>query len=366
MDNALFLQSEIADPYALYARMLARHPLRRDTQNNIWAVYSYAACRTLLDSDAVGIPALPEASLAALDPQTTALARLLVRLSNPPLHASLKQLALQLHALRRPVDIPALLERLLPAAAEFDWVEAVCKKLPALALLDGFGFPQNEIATVLPEVERLAKIMLPHRTAQQAAELDAAVRCVLPLVEQRLHAALGDSEHLPALAANLIGLLVQSHDAGRGLLCNTLLQHLQHGAGMRKPEDFRRTAIETLRFDAPIHNTRRVALRDMTLEGCHIAQGDILLLVLAAANRDPAHFVDPMRFDVRRGNNDAHLSFGSGPHLCVAKHFSIQLAAEVMTHMTTRHPCLRLTGQARAWEPMVNARLVRELRISLL
>jgi cytochrome P450 len=56
MTNALFLQSDVADPYGIYARMLAAHPVYWDQANNIWAAYSYDACRFLLNSNLAEIP----------------------------------------------------------------------------------------------------------------------------------------------------------------------------------------------------------------------------------------------------------------------------------------------------------------------
>jgi cytochrome P450 len=62
----------------------------------------------------------------------------------------------------------------------------------------------------------------------------------------------------------------------------------------------------------------RYATRDVELAGASIRRGDPVTVSLAAANRDPASFADPDRFDVHRGNARQHLAFAHGPHFCPA------------------------------------------------
>jgi pimeloyl-[acyl-carrier protein] synthase len=73
---------------------------------------------------------------------------------------------------------------------------------------------------------------------------------------------------------------------------------------------------ECLRFDSPVQFQGRVALADTECAGVSIRRGQLVLPILGAANRDPAHFPDPDRFDVSRHPN-FHLAFGHGHHHCV-------------------------------------------------
>lgn len=370
MDSTLFLQSEVADPYAIYAARLAQGALAWDEMNGLWAVYSHAACRELLGNPAACIPAHPPASLQALHARAATLQRNLTRLSNPPEHALRREAAMRLHAHLRPVDIGQVLHRLIGGRAEIDWVDAVGRKLPALALLEGFGFDRSDAERIASRVDALTKIMLPNRSVRQTQDVNAAADEVWPLVERHLGARLNmrfdDEAMRAACVANMIGLLIQSYDAGRGLLGNALLQQLADpAAAARDLTGMRRAVTETLRFDSPIHNTRRVAAQDIALEGRTIRRGQAMLLVLAAANRDPARFAQPQRYDLDRANNGEHLSFGAGVHACTASRFAVDMAAAALCALFERHPRVRQLQREIRHEPLVNARLPRALAIAL-
>ena len=74
---------------------------------------------------------------------------------------------------------------------------------------------------------------------------------------------------------------------------------------------------EMLRLEAPVQRTGRRARRDTTVSGVPVAEGELVLLVLAAANRDPRVFADPHTFDVTRANARDHVAFSSGIHFCL-------------------------------------------------
>jgi cytochrome P450 len=362
MSGALFLQSQVADPYAFYADRLARAPLTWDDANGIWAAYSYAGCRRLLDNAAARIPASQPIALQSLDTHAAIIVRNLARLANPPLHAALRQVALRLYERVQPADTAALMQRLIGAHNEVDWVDAVCRKLPALVLLEGLGFGPADAAAIMPRIDALTKLMLPNRSAQQLVGVNAAADAVYPLVQRHLHEVLRigfDTEaERSACVANLIGLLIQSHDAGRGLLSNTLLQLLRQPRTAAHDTGYlQRAVVETLRFDPPIHNTRRIAAEDILLDGQTIRKGQAMLLVLAAANRDPAQFAHPDRYDVGRGNNHEHLTFGAGAHACVAARLSLRITVDALQWLLDRYPGTRLLEAEMRYEPLVNARL---------
>jgi cytochrome P450 len=364
--NALFLQADVADPYALYAERLATQPVWHDEANDLWALHSYAACKAVLDS-AAHIPAVAS---DLLSPAAAAVAARLARLSNPPLHAEYRRIALHLHDAMTPVDTGALLDGLLDAqeTEEVDWVGSVCKVLPPLAVLKGLRFADADIAIVLPQVEAMTKIMHANKSAAMAGAVNETVATAHPIVARHLEQLLPaqwPGEWRDAALTNLLGLLIQSYDAGRGLLSNALLQMLAHPGLAGDAQAMGQLVIETLRFDPPIHNTRRVLAEEMVLEGCRLEKGSTVLLVLAAANRDPARFSHPAEFDPARPGNDEHLSFGSGMHGCVAKHFSVRLAIDALCALRQRYAHIELRQAQLDYEPLVNARLAKEIRIGV-
>jgi cytochrome P450 len=215
--------------------------------------------------------------------------------------------------------------------------------------------------------------MRPEKSAEVVAELNTVAAEVYPRVERHLTetGVLAEiaSEITPearsALVANLIGFVIQSYDAGRGLLSNTLLQVLNHGAEHRVDEAYlRRAVVESLRFDPAIHNTRRVMREDKTVEGQALKAGEAVLVVLAAANRDPQVFEHPQQFDVDRDNNSEHLTFGAGVHSCAAKHHMVELTVDVLVYLFTRFPNVALLEETLAYEPLVNARLPKKMMLS--
>ena len=123
--------------------------------------------------------------------------------------------------------------------------------------------------------------------------------------------------------------------------------------------------IESLRFDPPIHNTRRVAVGDIVLNDMVIKKGDKIVLVLASANRDANQFLNPENFDPTRVNNGEHLTFGTGGHECLAKHFSIRLATDALLYLFGQYKNVSLLDENIDYEPLSNARLPKNILISI-
>jgi len=77
------------------------------------------------------------------------------------------------------------------------------------------------------------------------------------------------------------------------------------------------TAAELLRYKPAVGWMRRTAIEDFEYKGRHISKGDVLFLGTYAANRDPAYFPDPHRFDIHRQSAHASMTFGAGRHFCL-------------------------------------------------
>jgi len=366
MANTLFLQSDVADPYAFYAEMRAKAPVFHDTENGIWAVYSHAACKRILESEAARIPPQNPAALPLMRPASVTLVDGFARLANPPQHAARRDAVTRLFACMRSVDAGQLLPELLGPPGECDWVGAVARRLPVLAVMRALAFNDEDVGIVLPRIEPLTRIMLPNKTPSQMAEVNDAAEAILSIADRHLQRSFPDLADTPEsrrlLASNLVGLLVQSVDAGRGLLSNALLQalrlHTLPGAG-----EWHRLVTETLRFDPPIQNTRRVLEADMELDGLVLPRGATVLVVLASANRDEQVFEDGDRFRIDRANSSDHLSFGAGVHACPAHRYAAALAADALRAFFREGRRVALLEDDIAYAPMVNARLPAEIRL---
>lgn len=101
---------------------------------------------------------------------------------------------------------------------------------------------------------------------------------------------------------------------------------------------------EVLRFAPPVVEFRRTATEDIALHGRTIAKGDKVYLSYPAANRDPAVFPDPDRFDITRANAGKHLSFGTGEHVCLGARLALLQLRLLLTEVITRLPDIRPVG----------------------
>lgn len=175
---------------------------------------------------------------------------------------------------------------------------------------------------------------------------------------------ISEAESIPIVIGNFIGLCIQSYDAGRGILSNSLLQIISSKSFLNKTE-IEKTVIETLRFDPPIHNTRRVSTEDFYIGKSQIKKNDPILIVLASANRDAQKFENAMDFNMERTNNHENLTFGIGGHMCLAKYFAVNLATEALFYLVNEYKTIALLENKIKYEPLINARLPKNIWITI-
>jgi cytochrome P450 len=110
-------------------------------------------------------------------------------------------------------------------------------------------------------------------------------------------------------------------------MTTTLFWHLltnpDQMAALRDDRSLAATAVEeSLRMEPAAARVDRYATADVELAGARIARGDLVIVSLTAANRDPATFPDPDTFDITRPNSRAHIAFAQGPHACIGSHLA--------------------------------------------
>ncbi|MBG6119976.1 MULTISPECIES: cytochrome P450 [unclassified Sphingobium] len=136
-----------------------------------------------------------------------------------------------------------------------------------------------------------------------------------------------ESEHLPedVLVSFLRQLMNAAGDTtyrGTSVLLTALLAHPDQLEAVRADRALIPQAIEeALRWDGPVGVMLRMATRDVELGGVNIPAGSLINLLGAAANRDPAVWPDPDRFDIFR-DRKPHFAFARGPHMCVGQHLA--------------------------------------------
>jgi cytochrome P450 len=201
----------------------------------------------------------------------------------------------------------------------------------------------------------------------QVAECERAPR-------QDLLSALVLAEHeghrlsLDELLANVILLLNAGNETTCNLLGNGLLALFQHPEQLERlrqdPASIPNAVEEFLRYDSPVQFLGRIAAEDSDCAGTPIKRGQLVLPVLAAANRDPAHFPDPDRFDVARHPN-LHVAFGHGHHHCVGAELARLEGRVAFTTLLTELKVLELLPVDLSHRENFNMRCYQTLPIRL-
>ncbi|MBM0231932.1 cytochrome P450 [Micromonospora sp. STR1_7] len=278
---------------------------------------------------------------------------------------------------RRRVD--QLVSRLVARQGDqVDLVANFATELPLLVVLDILGVPDADIARIRRWADgQIALIWGQPDPAEQVRLAQGLLefwRYCQELVRQRV-----DSGHraddfisraltyrddddavltVPEVASLAFNLLVAGHETTAGLLAHALDQALstpqRWSAMAADPRIVPAFVAETLRFAPAIDGWLRVTRRDVTLGEVTIPAGARCLLLIGAANRDPAVFTHPDRFDPHRSDVGDHLSFGHGPHFCIGAGLARLEATIALTRLAAAIPGLRLTPeQHRSYKPNV-------------
>ena len=164
-------------------------------------------------------------------------------------------------------------------------------------------------------------------------------------------------------------LLIAGHETTVNLIANgalALLHHPEHWVALGQ-DSSRASAIieETLRYDPPVQLVSRVAGEDMSIgeQGVRVPKGDTMLLLLAAAHRDPAVIERPDEFNPTR-DSVRHLAFGLGPHFCLGAPLARLEATVALSALTKRFPNARLAKEP-AYKPNVTLRGVADLVVAV-
>jgi cytochrome P450 len=160
------------------------------------------------------------------------------------------------------------------------------------------------------------------------------------------------------LAAGLVigGFETISDLLGKGIVA--LLRHPdQIARWLAEPELAAPGVEELLRYEPPVQFTHRVALAEREVGGRTFARGEGIVILTAAANRDPAVYTDPERLDITRyaGRNPAkrHLSFSEGLHFCLGAHLGRLETQIAIDTLLRRAPGLSLTENEPVWRDTV-------------
>jgi cytochrome P450 len=311
-----------ADPYPYYAALVAQRPLYRDDALGLWVASSAAAVRAVMTSELCRVrPADEPVPKALVGSPAGAIFGHLVRMNDGGAHlraklgvsgqlASLDSANIAQHGA---ACARRLAEELEPARDGARLANFVLR-LPTYVIASVLGFPAEQLSRLadwtLDFVGCLAPAATPERLEAGKA---AAARLAEAFVTHTGRTG------VDSLVANRIGYLSQACEATAGLIGNTLLalgRHHEAAGRVATDRAFLAAVIrEVVRHDAPVQNTRRFVAESGTIAGEAMREGDAVLVVLAAANRDPAANPDGERFEPLRKERQA-FTFSLGAHAC--------------------------------------------------
>lgn len=178
----------------------------------------------------------------------------------------------------------------------------------------------------------------------------------------------GDRLTEAELYANALFLMTAGHETAANMLSNgvlTLLRHPDQLDLLRSDHTLVGSATEEiLRFEGPVQIAARVAGADDATSSRGLRAGDAVVIVLGAANRDPARFADPDRFDIRRSPNP-HLAFSHGPHFCLGGALARAEMEIVLRLLLERFPNIALAEERISWQPTLDFRGPTRLLVRL-
>lgn len=365
-----------SDPHAVLDDLRARCPAHRDAVSGSLLLTRYADVRAVVNNrdlwrDPIraeegaimqrrflerapeGVPRTHVTSILTLD---------------DPDHARIRQpLAQALYARVakfRP-QVEALVEETLDrleGESEFDLMDRFCVPIPIDAIARILGVDPGRLTEFRQWSEGVIQGLNPFRTPEQTVIMEQASVALTDyftqLMEDRRRAprddlisdmvglqaagaALDDAE----LRLNLQALLVGGNLTTSDLIGNTVRNLLLNPSELAKlradPGIVNAVVEEALRYEPPVDMTGRLASEDMEVGGCPLHAGQSITVSLRAANRDPAVFDDPHRFDVSRKHRP-HVAFGGGAHICIGAPLARLETGVALVRLFERFPTLRL------------------------
>ena len=327
------------DPYPYYAQLVAEAPLYRDDALGLWVASSAAAVTGALSDDGlcrVRPVAEPVPRALVGSPAGEIFGRL-VRMTDGQDRCPLKN---AVSAALASVDGPAAAEvsgrwaRVL--ASEIGpspgAISSFAFELPSYTVLSLLGVPEERLAEAARWTADFALSFSPIASPEQIDAGKVAAGRILELLRTLTTGLMATllqearrfgRDDPDAVVANAAGFLFQAYEATAGLTGNTLLALARHPEMAR--DDLRSVVQEVQRYDPSVQNTRRFLARSGVVAGQEMQEGDVILVVLAAANRDPAANPQPDRFDPAR--QDRRLfTFGAGPHACPGETLATTIA----------------------------------------
>ncbi len=357
----------VQNPYPAYCAARAAAPVQKWPAYGMTAVFTYALVSQILKDRRFGRE--PLETIAApphLAPFYDLEAHSMLELE-PPRHTRLRALVLRAFTSRRIKELGPEMEALcedllakLPQDGPFDLIEHYATPIPVIVICRLLGVPESMADQLLAWSGDMVAMYqarrdraIEERAALAATEFSRFIRDYAEekrkkpaddLITQLLNAEENGARlSMDELITTCILLLNAGHEAtvhtiGNGV--KTLIEAKTPRAALT-PDRIDQTVEEILRFDPPLHVFTRYCYEGLEIDGHSFKRGDEVALMLAAANRDPAHWPAPEQFDPSRPVQ-TNTSFGGGLHFCVGAPLARLELRIAISKLFTRFPDLHI------------------------
>jgi cytochrome P450 len=384
----------LADPYPLYARLRQESPVLWDRFLHAWVVTRYDDVAEVLNRFRAQRTPTPE-KLTELGMQRMApVAAVMVEqmlFMDQPQHRRVRGLASTAFTARRVERLRShirdivddLIDRVV-ARGEMDVMSEFANPLPAIVTAEMLGVPTEDHEQLKDWSQTFAQMLgnfqhnpdgiepvLSAVTDMTAYFRDALARHAAAPTDGLIGALSrarvgGDRLTEEEVIANTIVTMVGGQETTTNLIGNGLLTLLRQPAALKQLRDdpaiLPGAVEELLRYESPSQHTARLAPRDAVLGGQPIEEGQAVIAVMGAANRDPERFADPDRLDLTRQDN-RHLAFAWGPHFCFGAPLARIEAQIGFEALLTRLPGLELVGGPPQWRANLGLRGLAALSV---
>ncbi len=384
------------NPYPVYADLRERAPVFWAEMEQAWVLLRHkdvangltASCHRTLDLGQFVHDV--SRSLGQEPIELLRLLQMVLFFRNPPSHGPLRSLVARLVAFRPKEQCAAVIEKISrrlvgPLARDggMDLMSAYADPLPPLFMGWLFGFSNEDalwlsrtLAGVPVVLNRGCSMRDYHNANLHLIEANSFLRAEISrrrqnpaddglslLISRNAEAdELIDDDRLAALASFVFMAGFETTSALIGSSLWLLLGHPQQsGRASHNPSFVPGAVNEALRLEPPIQQVRRQATADFAIADCRIAAGQQIILMIAAANRDPDSYADPHAYRPDR-QGPTVLSFGAGLHHCLGGWIA---RLEAVTAMATilSGPKLRLASDRPVWRPYHNQRRLEALHV---
>jgi cytochrome P450 len=385
-----------ADPYPTFRRLRVQDPVHWSPAWGMWLVTRYAdVARIKRDPGRFSNAGRVAARLAVLDPgQQAALAPFRAHFasgvidSDPPEHTRLRSMIVRAFTPQAVESLRTRIGRLVDelirphlAVGRIDVVRDFAYPLPATVISELLGLPEEDRERFKHWSDVISRFYGSHGEERWAAA-QAGQEAVLEAREW-IGALASDRRRSPApdlltalvqaedggglseeqLLATCVTLMIAGHETTTSFIStgiHSLLCYPDQLAVFRYRPELHRIALEELvRYESPAQKNARVVMEDTEIGGRVLRAGDLVMLLLGAANHDPEIFAEPDRVVLERPEN-RHLAFGIGIHFCAGAGLA-RLETSVALPALAGLPRLRFSEAPPRWQENTNLRSLDSL-----